>query len=131
MKYHPDRVQPHTGQIFVFGSNLAGIHGKGAAQQALEYGARWGCGDGIAGNTYAIATKDARMRVLPRESIRKRVSMFLDFARAHPEKEFFVTRIGCGLAGYRDADIAPMFALAPDNCDFAEEWRRYLEDIRV
>ncbi len=90
-------------RIFVFGSNLAGRHGKGAALHARQfYGARNGVGVGFVGRSYAIPTKDERIRTLPLNRIRPYVDAFLAFARDNPELEFNVTRIGCGLAGYSD-----------------------------
>lgn len=103
--------------VFVFGSNLAGRHGRGAALFAKDQrGAELGKGIGYQGNSYAIPTKDGALRSLPLETIRKHVDEFIGFARAHPELTFQVTAIGCGLAGYQPADIAPMFKDAPANC---------------
>lgn len=109
--------------VFVFGSNLAGIHGKGAALYAVEaYGAKYGEGIGMHGKSYAIPTKDKQLNVLPLILIEKYINDFKHFARKHPEIVFHVTRVGCGLAGYTDRDIAPMFQDAPDNCDLPIEW---------
>lgn len=117
--------------IFVFGSNEAGIHGAGAADYALKRkGAIWGHGEGIAGQSYAIPTKDHVIRTLPYESVKKYVVHFLDIARRHPELEFQVTRIGCGLAGFEDSEIAPLFTSAPSNCLFDTAWKTYLLDAR-
>ena len=103
--------------IFVFGSNLAGRHGKGAALTARQrYGAIRGRGEGLQGRSYAIPTKDHRLNSLPLSEIRKHVIRFLIFAYDHPELEFQITPIGCGLAGYKPAQIAPFFQDAPDNC---------------
>ena len=111
--------------VFVFGSNLAGIHGAGAAKQAHEdFGAVWGRGAGSAGRSYAIPTKDRSIKTLPLPAIWLHVREFLDYAKAHPAKTFFVTRIGCGLAGYSETEIAPFFAAAPDNCVLPEGWRK-------
>lgn len=112
-----------TPQIFVFGSNLAGRHGKGAALDAYKrYGAVYGQGVGFQGCAYAIPTKDRSINTLPLHVIRSYVLDFLAFANEHPEMQFNVTRIGCGLAGYKDADIAPMFKGAPDNCRLPGGW---------
>lgn len=109
--------------IFVFGSNLAGIHGAGAAACALkEHGAIWGCGLGIQGNSYAVPTKDHNIQTLPLSEIQKYVEEFLHFATMNPDMTFLVTRIGCGLAGYQDKDIAPFFKFAPSNCLLPEGW---------
>lgn len=114
------------GVIFVFGSNLAGRHGKGAALTARQqYGAIYGLGAGFQGQSYAIPTKDYDLRTLGVESIKTYVEGFLFFARAHPEMKFFVTRIGCGLAGYSDHQIAPMFKAAPNNCELPMGWRTF------
>ena len=111
-------------KIFVFGSNLAGRHGAGAALCAVkEHGARYGQGIGMQGTSYGIPTKDYHIKTLPLEHIQLFVNDFLDFAREFPNMEFYVTRIGCGLAGYKDEDIAPMFKDAPANCELPEGWR--------
>lgn len=111
-------------RIFVFGSNLAGRHGMGAAlHAALHCGARYGVGVGRTGDAYAIPTKDRAIRTLPLKDIKPFVDDFLAYARKHPELTFQVTRIGCGLAGYNDAQIAPMFFGAPANCQLPEQWR--------
>jgi hypothetical protein len=109
--------------IFVFGSNEAGIHGAGAAAFALRHhGAIWGKGEGLQGTSYAIPTKDYRIRTLPLDTIKIYVDRFLNFAREHPELTFYVTPIGCGLAGYKRHQIEPMFDKMPSNCRFAETW---------
>lgn len=102
--------------IFVFGSNLAGRHGRGSAREArLKHGAVYGQGIGRQGNSYAIPTKDRFLHVLPLEEIERYVAGFLDYARTRPEDRFKVVAIGCGLAGYRPEEIAPLFQGAPDN----------------
>lgn len=102
--------------IFVFGSNLAGRHGKGAAKEAVErYGAVYGQGVGMQGNSYAIPTKDKNLQTLPLIDIKKYVNRFLLFAQKHPTMQFYVTAIGCGLANYEPSDIAPMFRSATKN----------------
>lgn len=112
-----------TTEIFVFGSNLAGRHGKGAALFAREhYDAKYGIGVGPTGRAYAIPTKGKVLEVLELDRIQKYVSEFLKYAEDHPELTFLVTRIGCGLAGYKDFQIAPMFKDAPANCKLPKEW---------
>ena len=109
--------------IFVFGSNLAGRHGKGAALAArTEHGAVYGQGVGLQGNAYAIPTKDERLRTLPLPVISMYVEDFRLFAIEHPELTFEVTRIGCGLAGYTDAQIGPMFINSPPNVVLPAGW---------
>lgn len=111
--------------IFVFGSNLSGFHGAGAALQAKAvWGAVEGVGHGRTGQAWAIPTKYAALNTRPLASIEQCVRYFLWYATQHPELTFLVTRIGCGIAGYTDADIAPMFANAPANCDLPEGWRK-------
>lgn len=110
--------------IFVFGSNLAGRHGKGAAYAArIHHGAIYGQGYGRQGNSFAIPTKDHQLRTLPLDRIHEYVQKFINYAMAVPKEDFNVTRIGCGLAGYKDEQIAPMFKLAPDNCKLPDGWR--------
>lgn len=112
--------------IFVFGSNLAGRHGKGAALTALrKYGAEYGNGFGRQGDSWAIPTKDEHLHTLPLSRIQAYVEAFIRYATWEPQLEFQVTRIGCGLAGYTDADIAPMFKNAPANCHLPEGWRDF------
>ena len=101
------------GEIFVFGSNLAGKHGGGAAWYAYQkFGAVWGEGVGLHGQTYAIPTMQGGV-----ETIKPYVDQFIAFAMQHPELTFLVTRIGCGIAGFTDEEIAPLFkaALLVDN----------------
>jgi len=106
-------------EIFVFGSNLAGRHGKGAALFALQnHGAIYGQGIGHQGNSYAIPTKDHQLKTLPVSEIKTYVNQFIRYARKNPQLQFNVTRIGCGLAGYTDSDIAPLFKNSPPNCFF-------------
>lgn len=127
--YHVDGSKPINDKvIFVFGSNLAGIHGAGAAKEAfVSYGAKWGTGSGQTGMSYAIPTKDHQIQTMTSDKITPYVNEFIRFATQYPTVGFFVTRIGCGLAGYKDSDIAPLFKDAPINCSFAEDWRKYLE----
>lgn len=95
-------------EVFVFGSNLGGFHGGGAARVALDkFGAEWGNGVGIQGQSYAIPTMQGGV-----ETIRPYVDDFIKYACRNADKFFFVTRIGCGIAGFDDADIAPLFANA-------------------
>lgn len=109
--------------IFVFGSNLAGRHGAGSARHAVEHhGARYGQGKGLQGDSYAIPTKDFELRPLPLRTIAEHVRTFLAFADEHPELRFYLVKIGCGLAGYRSEDIAPMFRLHPANVVLPVEW---------
>ena len=116
-----------TTTIFVFGSNLAGRHGKGAALEArLKHGAVYGVGVGRTGNAYAIPTKGYQLEVLPLNQINGYVRAFLSYARENPELEFFVTRVGCGLAGYKDHQIAPLFYGAPLNCIVHKDWSQWV-----
>ena len=103
----PDRITSlNPGEIFVFGSNLQGWHGGGAAAAAVRYfGAIWGQGVGMQGQCYAIPTMHGGVDV-----IRPYVDEFIEFAKGHPELTFLVTRIGCGIAGFRDEQMAPLFA---------------------
>jgi len=114
---------PGPGRVFVFGSNYAGIHGAGAAQTAHElYGAEMGKGEGLQGDSYAIPTKNAYLMTISVADISRHVDHFMEVARQHPYLEFFVTRIGCGLAGYADAQIGPLFQGAPPNVELPHGW---------
>ena len=113
--------------IFVFGSNLAGRHGAGSAKHAmLHHGARYGVGVGFCGSSYAIPPKDQNLRVLPIDTINIYVKEFLKFAKENSHLQFDIVRIGCGLAGYTDAQIAPLFRGLPSNCKVHQEWEQYL-----
>lgn len=117
MRYTPENI---TGlalnEIFVFGSNLAGIHGAGAARLAFDrFGAIWGIGIGHQGKTYALPTKDKDIDTLPLTEIKKYVDQFLEYTEDHPEFTFLVTKVGCGLAGWSVEDIAPLFSEVPNN----------------
>lgn len=92
-------------EVFVFGSNLSGFHGGGAARAAMErFGAIWGQGVGLQGQSYAIPTMQGGV-----ETIKPYVDEFIDFARSRQDLFFYVTRIGCGIAGFKDEEIAPLF----------------------
>lgn len=125
MNKHPNDkdFQIESGKIFVFGSNLAGIHGAGAARFARDkLGALPGKAAGRMNQSYAIPTKDENLETLPLDAIQHFVTNFIAYARCQPDVQFFVTRIGCGLAGYSDEDIAPMFVDAPANCELPIGW---------
>lgn len=114
-------------EIFVFGSNLAGRHGKGAALDArLKYGAKYGQGEGLQGHSYAIPTKDAFMKTLPLCCISRYIYLFYLFAKEHPDLTFRLTPIGCGLAGYSPKDIAPMFNGFPKNVLLPDSFKEVL-----
>ena len=116
------------GHYFVFGSNKAGRHGKGAALCARRYfGAVYGQGHGEQGKSYALATKDDSLRSLPLDDIRENVRVFVQHATNHPHKQWAVSRVACGLAGYKDDEIAPMFKGHPSNVYFLEDrWKELL-----
>lgn len=111
-------------RVFVFGSNLAGRHGAGSALHAkIHHGARYGVGKGRTGDAYAIPTKDWHLRRLSLDAIAVHVAAFLAYASENPSLAFDVVKIGCGLAGYAESDIAPMFRDAPDNCELPVGWK--------
>ena len=110
-------------EVFVFGSNKAGRHGKGAAHHALKYhGAIYGLGYGAQGDSYAIPTKDAHFQTLTLGEISGYIKGFIGFALAHGHQRFKITRIGCGLAGYTWDQVYPLFPeTLPENCEFITE----------
>lgn len=121
-----DALMADSKTIFVFGSNRAGVHGGGAARAAHQsYGAKWGQGEGLFGRSYALPTKDTHIETLSIGEVHQHVDRFLKFAEANPALRFAVTRIDCGLAGFNDAEIAPLFADAPPNCELPEGWREW------
>ena len=105
--FTPERISElKPDEVFVFGSNLEGMHGGGAAYVAWrQFGAVMGCGVGLRGQSYAIPTMQGGV-----ETIKPYVDDFIVFAKEHPELFFYVTRIGCGIAGFREKEIAPLFA---------------------
>ena len=105
--FTPERISElKADEVFVFGSNLEGMHGGGAAYVAWrQFGAVMGCGVGLRGQSYAIPTMQGGV-----ETIEPYVSSLITFAKEHPELFFYVTRIGCGIAGFREKEIAPLFA---------------------
>ena len=108
-RYTPENIRILAeNEIFVFGSNLQGMHGGGAARAAMDrFGAIWGQGVGMQGQCYAIPTMHGGV-----DAIRPYVDEFIEYAMQHPELTFLVTRIGCGIAGFRDEQMAPLFAPA-------------------
>ena len=114
--------------IFVFGSNLAGRHGAGAARFAMKnHGALWGRGIGLVGNSYAIPTKDENIKTLPIEEITHHVRDFIQFAKNNPQLTFQLTPIGCGLAGYTYDQIGPLFKGCPENVIIPLEFLEFVK----
>lgn len=104
--YTPDRIESlRPNEVFVFGSNIRGLHLGGAARVANRYfGAQWGVGEGLTGQCYALPTMEGGA-----DYVKTKVDAFLACARLHPDLTFLVTRIGCGIAGFKDAEIGPLF----------------------
>lgn len=127
MEFTPDKItslQPN--EVFVFGSNLAGMHGGGAARVARKlFGAVMGQGVGLQGQSYAIPTMQGGV-----ETIKPYVNEFIAFAESHPELKFYVTRIGCGIAGFTDSEISPLFknALGKPNIVLPRDFVEVLEN---
>lgn len=120
-------------EIFVFGSNEGGFHGKGAARLALKWGAKWGQGEGLQGRTYGIPTKNYNIsKTLTISQIEVYVKRFIEFAKLHSEYQFLVTEIGCGLAGYRPKQIAPLFKDCKDiqNISFTTKFWHILNNLK-
>lgn len=127
MKFHTGKIfknQNDGKHIFVFGSNLAGRHGKGGALCAKnDWGAEYGVGKGRTGNAYGIPTKDWYLHRIPLDDITKSVEEFKVYVAVNLELTFLVTRVGCRLAGYDDKDIAPLFKDVTDNVFLPPEWK--------
>lgn len=120
-------VKPDGGGIFVFGSNLKGLHGAGAAKTAHRlYGALYGFGKGFKGQSYAIPTKDHCLQTLPLPHIKRHVESFVSTTSIDDNTWYLVTAVGCGLAGYEPHQIAPLFKGAV-NCWFPDNWRPFLK----
>ena len=115
---------PGDQRVFVFGSNLMGIHGAGAARYALERcGAGWGLGRGKFGRSYALPTCRVPGDPLTLDQLRRETDAFLAHAESNPDERYFVSRVGCGLAGFPEETVAELFRLAPSNCDLPPGWR--------
>lgn len=110
-KYTPENiVNLDENEIFVFGSNEAGIHGAGAARIAfLKFGAEMGLGNGLSGNSYAIPTKDRNVETLPLDKVKSYIDEFIVFVLKHQNLTFYLTKIGCGLAGFTIEEIKNIF----------------------
>lgn len=131
-QYTPDRITTlGPNDIFVFGSNLQGRHAGGAARIAMNrFGAIFGQGVGLQGNSYAIPTMQGGV-----ETIKPYVDEFINFAKNHPQLTFYVTKIGCGIAGFAFDDIAPLFsdAISFSNIRLPKEfneWIRAGQDLK-
>ena len=124
-QFTPDFItELRENEIFVFGSNLQGMHGGGAARIAYEkFGAIWGQGVGLQGQSYGIPTMHGGV-----DDIKPYVDEFIEFAKSHPEMTFLVTRIGCGIAGFRDEEIAPLFekAIELENVCLPKSFHEYI-----
>jgi hypothetical protein len=124
-RFTPDLVEQLSNcEIFVFGSNLEGMHMGGAARVAhQEFGAEWGVGDGPTGRCYAIPTMHGGL-----ESIRPYAEKFIAYAKEHPMNRFLLTRVGCGIAGFKDSDMAQLFedALDVPNIAYPRQWLPFM-----
>ena len=130
MKISPTTItvlEPH--QVFVFGSNIQGIHGKGATLLAKKWRAQPGQGEGRSGQTYAIPTRFQILHptlklfdTLPLPTIGTSIGRFIVHALAHPNDQFLVTAIGCGLAGLEPIDLARFFRDCPENVWLPQEF---------
>lgn len=127
-QYHKDGTQPARSEIFVFGSDLEGRHTKGAALHARNnFGAVMGQPEGLMGRCYALPTVSHNLKKMDLQDIQEWVRRFIVYAETHPNMRFFMTRVGCELAGYSNERIAPMFVGAPENINFPIDWKPYLE----
>ena len=128
LAYTPEFVESlKEGQVFVFGSNLLGCHSGGASAIAMQrFGAVWGQGVGLQGQSYAIPTMQGGV-----ETIKPYVDDFIRFAFEHPEKRFLVTPIGCGIAGFTPEEIAPLFhgAVNLENVSLPESFWKVLKEV--
>ncbi len=128
-KFTPNKIASlQNNEIFVFGSNLDGLHGGGAARVAYQkFGAQWGKGIGMQGNSYGIPTMHGGVEV-----IKPYVDEFIEFALSNKEYTFLVTRIGCGIAGFSPNEIAPLFtkAIEIENILLPEDFVQVLESLK-
>ena len=113
--------------IFVFGSNLSGIHGAGAAKYAAKhYGAVYGVGEGMSGKSYALPTKGINISFMTLIEVKPHIQKFIKYAYDHPNDKFQLTQVGCGLGGFRKEEITPLFINASSNIYYDEAWKSLL-----
>lgn len=113
--------------VFLAGTNTDGRHGAGSARYAyLHEGLVMGVGEGRSGNTYALPTVGHNLARMCYPEVAAHVWKFIQYATEHPNEQFQVTRVGCGLAGFKDSEIAILFDNAPENCYFDEAWKEFL-----
>ena len=130
MNITPDNIiKLEPNEIFVMGTNFGGHHGAGAALTAFKkFGAIYGQGTGLQGQSYGIATKDSNLKVLSLSRIQLQINTFIKFAKDNPQLRFLTTAIGTGLSGYKHSDIAPLFftkGRLPDNISLPKEFWDY------
>ena len=126
---HIDKLEDD--EVFVFGSNTEDMHAGGAARMAMNWGAVYGKAFGLQGKTFAIPTVDyTRSGKMSIDEIKKYVDEFLDFTIKNKDKKFLVTEIGCGIAGFKVSEIAPLFrkALEYSNVYLPERFINYLKE---
>ena len=125
-EYTPEFItELKPNEIFVFGSNINGAHGGGAALIAFrKFGAEWGVGEGLSGQCYALPTMEGGV-----DYVEGKVKNFIECAKQHPELKFLVTRVGCGIAGFLDSEIGPLFkdAISMENVILPKE---FVEEIK-
>lgn len=110
-------------EIFIFGSNLNGYHAGGAAKRALEqFGAVWGISEGLSGRTYAFPTLNKNMHKRTIKSLEDSRNKLFVTAEALPEYTFLLTKVGCGIAGFKEEKIAALFSECPDNIIKPKDW---------
>ena len=125
MKYDREYTPDFVTELFVFGSNIRGMHGGGAARIAnKKFGAEWGVGEGLTGQCYALPTMEGGV-----DYIAGKVQNFLVCAKTHPELKFYVTKIACGIAGFTVAEIGPLFsdAIMLENVILPKEFVEVIE----
>lgn len=122
MSEYITKLEPN--EIFVFGSNLAGRHGAGAALQArMQFGARWGKGEGITGRCYAFPTLDENLKQLPLERLEQARDRLYQTCWNNPDHRFLLSKVGCGLAGYPEEQMRALFSAPEPNLILPEDWR--------
>ena len=137
--YTPERIESlKPNEVFVFGSNMNGNHYGGAARIAYDrFGASWGVGEGETGMTYAIPTLNKNMEKVTGQQLSGSISRFITYCENHPEKDFYLTKIGCGIAGWSICEVAEIFfealenvselGLMPKNLTLPKEFHLYFE----
>ena len=128
--FHNEGRIAQSGWVWVFGSNVTGIHAAGEARMAKNnFGAVYGVSEGRMRDSYAIPVKSKNLQSLPIPTLQDNVARFFEHVKSCPRERFYITKVGCGTGEYKDELVAPLFMDAPPNCSFSADWKHHLERL--